>query len=324
HNLNQATADTQTGQPYLRGNWIGNPYPEDGAPQAGTTYTTPNKFGRVPRGGSIHNETGGYQIDQNNGNPNIWTADEFGGLCELCHGNGDGTWTASEIDTINKFGNAANAWVGTNGHSAAVKGGGDSVAANIYRESYRTVTLTPTTNTDYQYADIPRMAYQHQSSRGAGIRDWNKNSGGAGKGFDYSPMVYVNGKETRAFNDYDWGATTDDGTTDPNFHNFTCSKCHNPHASRLPRLMITNCLDTKHNDWDDNYVLTAPKTNLDGGSTITANSPNGNVQLSNATSAQNCHRVKDPAFNKTNVNTGGWNLVTPWTNEGTPDNGTIQ
>ncbi|SNB47719.1 CxxxxCH/CxxCH domain-containing protein [Geobacter sp. DSM 9736] len=29
-------------------------------------------------------------------------------------------------------------------------------------------------------------------------------------------------------------------------HNYTCSKCHTPHASALPRLMITNCLDTKH------------------------------------------------------------------------------
>ncbi|ORJ52751.1 CxxxxCH/CxxCH domain c-type cytochrome, partial [Geothermobacter hydrogeniphilus] len=35
HNRNQATNDTVTGKPYLRGTWMGNPYKEDGAPQSG-------------------------------------------------------------------------------------------------------------------------------------------------------------------------------------------------------------------------------------------------------------------------------------------------
>ena len=29
-------------------------------------------------------------------------------------------------------------------------------------------------------------------------------------------------------------------------HAFTCSKYHTPHNAKLPRLMITNCLDAKH------------------------------------------------------------------------------
>ncbi|WP_246559330.1 CxxxxCH/CxxCH domain c-type cytochrome [Citrifermentans pelophilum] len=29
-------------------------------------------------------------------------------------------------------------------------------------------------------------------------------------------------------------------------HTFTCSKCHAPHTSELPRLMVTNCLDFNH------------------------------------------------------------------------------
>ncbi len=29
-------------------------------------------------------------------------------------------------------------------------------------------------------------------------------------------------------------------------HNYACSKCHTPHNARLPRLMVTNCLDGKH------------------------------------------------------------------------------
>jgi len=35
-----------------------------------------------------------------------------------------------------------------------------------------------------------------------------------------------------------WGANTQ--------HSYSCSKCHIPHASGLPRLMMTNCLDFKH------------------------------------------------------------------------------
>jgi predicted CxxxxCH...CXXCH cytochrome family protein len=35
-----------------------------------------------------------------------------------------------------------------------------------------------------------------------------------------------------------WGANKE--------HSFTCSKCHQPHNSGLPRLMQTNCLDYKH------------------------------------------------------------------------------
>ncbi len=42
-----------------------------------------------------------------------------------------------------------------------------------------------------------------------------------------------------------WAATSGvnlNGTV----HAYTCSKCHAPHVSRLPRLMITNCLDVRH------------------------------------------------------------------------------
>ena len=35
-----------------------------------------------------------------------------------------------------------------------------------------------------------------------------------------------------------WGANTK--------HNYSCSKCHTPHNSRLPKLMVSNCFNTKH------------------------------------------------------------------------------
>ncbi|WP_236685627.1 CxxxxCH/CxxCH domain c-type cytochrome [Geobacter pickeringii] len=44
-----------------------------------------------------------------------------------------------------------------------------------------------------------------------------------------------------------WAVTTGTGGNMGNkVHAFTCSKCHTPHNARLPRLMVTNCLDAKH------------------------------------------------------------------------------
>ncbi|CAG0926530.1 hypothetical protein RHDC3_00070 [Rhodocyclaceae bacterium] len=41
-------------------------------------------------------------------------------------------------------------------------------------------------------------------------------------------------------------ATTGGGNAGNAVHAFTCSKCHAPHNSYLPRLLVTNCLDVKH------------------------------------------------------------------------------
>jgi len=44
-----------------------------------------------------------------------------------------------------------------------------------------------------------------------------------------------------------WAATTSGTANTANkIHAYTCSKCHTPHLSRLPRLMVTNCLDANH------------------------------------------------------------------------------
>lgn len=104
---------------------------------------------------------------------------------------------------------------------------------------------------------------------------------------------------------FDWGVTLDTGTVNKGYHAFSCSKCHNPHASRLPKLMITNCLDTKQNTWDDQWPVLSG-TSLTAGATLSAD--NSGKRLSNTTSAQNCHRVGDPAQSGTGA---GWNLVTP-------------
>jgi hypothetical protein len=44
-------------------------------------------------------------------------------------------------------------------------------------------------------------------------------------------------------------------------HNYSCSKCHTAHNARLPRLMVTNCLDYKHRG----RVANNPKPVTSGG-----------------------------------------------------------
>jgi hypothetical protein len=153
------------------------------------------------------------------------------------------------------------------------------------------------------------MGYEnHGTGVGYGFR------GSDGRAFRHTP--YMNAGRPYGGGAYEWNATVDDGTTDLQYHQFSCSKCHNPHASRLPRLMITNCLDTSHNSWDQNAGAGGPSignSNNNGVTLSSGTAPDSwNRTWSNVTSAQNCHRVAgsddaSPAGFGT-----GWNNVTPW------------
>jgi hypothetical protein len=51
-------------------------------------------------------------------------------------------------------------------------------------------------------------------------------------------------------------------------HKFSCSKCHTPHNSRLPRLMVTNCLDKNHKGrvgYNPSPVLSGSGSGVSGG-----------------------------------------------------------
>ena len=322
HELNLATGDATSGKPYLRGSWQGNPYREDGAPQTTSAYT-PQHWGPVPRGSTLNNEPGGYQIDQNNSFPTaggtaptwnlstttwdwpagLWTLTDSAGLCVLCHG--------SNVNSMNYFSSAATDWVGTNGHSNAAIGGTGTNAVNIFRTSWRAPSGVDTNGAK------PDMGYaNHGTGVGYGFR------GTDGRSFQLSPGMdgQLDKTSSRPYGGkhYQWGAVVDDSTTEKQYHQFSCSKCHNPHASRLPRLMITNCLDTSHNTWDDprsgiNAVNVA-NSNDNGITLSSTSSPDSwGRTWSNTTSGQNCHRLAGdnrvtpvPGFGS------GWNNVTPW------------
>ncbi|MHB1398368.1 MAG: CxxxxCH/CxxCH domain c-type cytochrome [Trichloromonadaceae bacterium] len=320
HDLNMAVQNESfanesfTGKPYLRGSWLGNPYKEDGAPRAGTTFpsnTSSYRFGAVPRGKSNTTNPldpgvmGGFWIDQNSGNPTAdWSPDDFGGLCETCHGNGDGIFTAAEIGSLNYFGAQGAGWVsGYNGHANSVQGGAgpgtvgsaERTARNIF--NLRGGTLGNQIN--------PAMGFQGANEPGENSRGFRN---GEGSSYGFNPRI--NSAPTESNLAYTtvaagWAITIDAGTTNANYHKFSCSKCHNPHASRLPALMITNCLDVRKNTWDDALI----------GPSVAQFGTLNRTQMAMWTSAQNCHRYLDRNNDGDTLDAGddkGWNTITPW------------
>ncbi|MBW2503563.1 MAG: hypothetical protein JRE16_03230 [Deltaproteobacteria bacterium] len=294
HDTNTAAGDSASGAPYLRGTWRSSPYPEDGAPLSGTVYNdagTPyaNTNDGPPRVDSANNTLGGWQIDQNNGNPNstyVYTSDDT--LCGLCH-------DQPTLQTSAPL------------HKNSVRGFTNDTAGarDIFKNADRT-----TVNTRLD----PGMAYQ-------GVTDYADNKGWMG-GFrnelqpgsaalGVNPMVDNQSYGYQSGN-FPWSFTVTTSQVLTDFHSFSCSKCHTPHASRLPRLMITNCLDVQRNTWDDAYIGDASWGSWPA---LTPSSGNeGYRELAYAKSAQNCHRYF-PA--QTGSGTGsytgnGWNSVTPW------------
>ncbi|MDH3997280.1 MAG: CxxxxCH/CxxCH domain-containing protein, partial [Desulfuromonadales bacterium] len=295
--------NTGVGGPYLRGNWTSNPFPEDGAPNTADGHVGGVLFTEVadgvPRGlgggntGSS-NALGGWQIEQNNPGAytNGQTYTQHSGLCELCH---PGDTSASGILRGASF----------SGHAAAVDGLQAGGGNDIFNDGIRGGTSS--------YA---RGYMQHNgvTTRGDGnyiygLRQGRDAKVGAGIYPQVNDPQYANVLTS-------WGITIGPSSTnvDQDFHEFPCSKCHSPHMSALPRLMITNCLDVSHNTWDDNVA--DPVTNWGGWNitpTYTAST------LAYSPTAANCHRyVKSGDTNQEDNNgTGGngepgWNIVTPW------------
>jgi hypothetical protein len=103
-------------------------------------------------------------------------------------------------------------------------------------------------------------------------------------------------------------------------HAYSCSKCHAPHVSYLPRLMITNCLDWKRGQASVGAPIAASgvysESNCVGQGSYGSNDcgpggnsgafPNGNGQPAN--SSNSCH----PDDKSVNWQNNYWNSVTPW------------
>jgi predicted CxxxxCH...CXXCH cytochrome family protein len=294
HSIADGDTDAEPA-PYLRGTWTSNPFPEDGAPQTTANATV---WGGVPRAGlggtktgSTPNVLGGWQIEQNN--PSAYTQVSnyatHSGLCASCHSQAtledDLTWT---------------------GHDAVVDGF-SGTRSNIFRTSIRGGTGDSQVRGHMQQNNSTNSA---STKYALGLRSEYYAA-------DFQPSITVNSDPQYGANiDQTWGLSIDDGTTDPDFHQFACSKCHDPHASRLPRLMITNCLDVVHNTWDKltNNDVDDPSA-WQGANSSTKGAHNA-TELAYSSTAVNCHRYVqvDDTDQESAGDPGepGWNLITPW------------
>ncbi|MBI5418657.1 MAG: CxxxxCH/CxxCH domain-containing protein [Deltaproteobacteria bacterium] len=306
--FNTANKETKSGTPYLRGNFISNPYPPDMPPRSGYLYPTTggptqgagaygNRF-RANTTGQVFSEgtprlfaftytttnvKGGYFIDNNSGDPATGlTQSSVYGLCALCH--------ATSVDGMD-FYTGKKLWLGTNGHSNSTLGGTGSNASELFD------ARRGGTNKYMQMQD------------GVNVSQWGKNVGyssndqGVGAWWNIfgPPQPCDSGGANCPPKNSGWyggtpGSTTRGagyatwygGATPPKpAHRFTCSKCHSPHSSGLPALLVTNCLDIGLANWTGNGGRVGP--NAPG--TYWTRGPG------------NCHRKKGTER--------GWNILAP-------------
>jgi len=231
-------------KPFLRGTWVGDPYPPELPPRPAYSYPAGQ-----PRNRSSNRDRGGYFIDQNSGwptdNPAMNTLSLTAGLCTLCH------WT--NVDTM-KFYTGSTLWLPgmVNGHSNSTLGGTrvPSIARDIFSASRGNVLPA-------------EHGMGEQMGVGGGTCSVGANSGWRpcvtnGNGCDLCCVItndgwyggvnppYLNSC-TLGGGDYsNWfGTGTIGGAKGPGSmaHKFTCSKCHSPHAAGLPALLTHNCID---------------------------------------------------------------------------------
>ncbi|MFC1855036.1 MopE-related protein [Thermodesulfobacteriota bacterium] len=356
HGVASTDTDFAYRVPILRGTWLTSPYKEDRAPGSVSTavYNSgSDTFGPLPRtvfakyqsdtasgGGYSSSHTsgyGGFFIDKNTFGNNIFiteTESKFGGLCLTCH-------LKTSLELADSGGRN---WTG---HSAVKWDNTTNVSyTDIFKSGDNSGTAT--------FSPIPDSNTGGDLLAQDGESEWAMQwYGGAGDTLDtiYNSADPDRAWGTRAFpapddltlpatprtpthdvkesRDYsspqwsiDYTAQTTSGNIQEGYHQFPCSKCHTPHASRLPRLMRTNCLDNGSaaintnesvTDYDNAYAnqsggvtgIHTPAGTIHDNIAGTANSStNPGPNLMNFEAA-NCHSVGGST-------SGGWNRITPW------------
>jgi hypothetical protein len=137
---------------------------------------------------------------------------------------------------------------------------------------------------------------------------------------------------------YKWGYPPSDPTSaQTGYHQFPCSKCHTPHATLLPRLMATNCLDIGNSgqyltnsgtgyQWPQYLPLKKGASQWDPDTVAVMNlAPSLSSDVDAWKFSVTCHADRDGPGNNTPIEGGvtlgdgittdgaaGWNRVTPW------------
>jgi hypothetical protein len=95
-------------------------------------------------------------------------------------------------------------------------------------------------------------------------------------------------------------------------HNYSCSKCHSTHTSSvLPRLMVTNCMDTKHKG----RMALNMSPSLSGSSSGDVGAGSGRIPGYYSSYGDASPGTYQPTCHENNTGSGtdqGWNNVTPW------------
>lgn len=326
HNPHGGEVASQYYTPLLRGSWMTSPYLEDRTCSLSGTalptvyyssssgYTTTNHQGprvEVTKAYNLPSEYGnGYGASGGNGH-NGWfiddntfgtsgsgmggsvtvghiseTASQFGGLCANCHaGTPDTGGTVASMQTY-LAGNAA-------GGNLLAQGLGMTNWGAAIHNTVKGWAATGPTSDQVNATNNPNM-HQFQSSNSSSPR-FIRDSGW------YSPRT-----------NYDWGADPSQGNQMASaataYHQFPCAKCHTPHASSLPRLMITNCIDVGNTNGQRKAHGTDAAWSYPSWPTDAAGW-GGSAPVANVNDlGMHCHNKR-----ATNTNGGGgWNKVTGW------------
>lgn len=199
----------------------------------------------------------------------------FAGLCMTsCH-------SAANIE-------ARTTWTG---HKPVVPGfGGADAATDLFNVNG---TTNPATAAKVRNQMVGQGWY---NNGGYGQNLFATGTGGERQGGDGGTLDARTYSHNVAFS---YGVNPITAAAQTGYHQFPCSKCHNPHASLLPALMRTNCLNTAKSSFEWRM----------------------------AAESNNCHRVESSAtyigagdpYPGTGYPTthggatnGGWNAVTPW------------
>jgi hypothetical protein len=226
------------------------------------------------------------------------SANRVAGLCEACH-LFDDTTSAGDLGNYT-------------GHKTVV--GIDS--RSVWNVSWTKMFTRP---------------YMHMKHR----YDFATEIGGdTKKGFNYlQDCSRGDPKDKAGYHDgecgYHWGVDPEPArSVQDNYHKFSCSKCHTPHASRLPRLMQTNCLDVgsgsgpgsnvKHERTTGGGQYAYPWVDDGGSDSVdnffdrywTSQGPSGNVDTHDI--AVTCHSNTDGSSIYSEGSNTPWNDVTPW------------
>ncbi len=310
HNPHGATNAGQYNSPMLRGTWMTSPYYEDRTGKNNNTTTKPTfstgmsmtRFGprgsagtafnnAAGRGNGYDNGTGtghdGYYIDENTfgwtgSYANTWlptavvskhmseNVANFAGLCAQCHG--DATQSTGQVGTIAQLQTYLSA-TGLTDWSTAIH------------------------NTVKGWAGLGTTADRVNPTNNLRMHGYGMT--GSCYCFAYSTNITTSWGSWKGFNWQGVPSTVNHMTGANAIHQFPCAKCHTPHASDIPRLMTTNCMDVGTLATSRKAHGTAPLWTYPAMPTQVYGTDNAPVL---------CHNRR-----RTNLTGGGgWNKVTGW------------